>query len=95
MRTVDDMLAGRETPTAPDCNSLGRLLADLDSHQCRFPLRGEGIATRFCAVEIAPADWMPGLAGHSYCTFHRRLSVGRGTEAERTAPRVLERAAGA
>lgn len=73
------------------CNSLGRTLNDLDSHQCRFPPRGEGVATCFCAIEIAPADWMPGFSGGSYCTFHRQLSRGRGTEAERSAVRVLER----
>lgn len=77
------------------CNSRGRTLNDLDSHQCRFPLHGEGVATRFCAVEISPADWMPGFSGGSYCTFHRQLSRGSGTRAERSAVRVLERAAGA
>lgn len=95
MRTIDAAITGLCTPRAPGCNSLGRVLLDLDTHQCRFPLHGEGAAMRFCAVEISPADWMPGLAGHSYCTFHRRLSVGRGTEAECSAPRVLEKAAGA
>lgn len=87
------MLAGIDAPMPNGCNSLGRILADLDSHQCRFPLRGDGAATRFCAVEVSEADWLPGFAGRSYCTFHRRLSEGRGTEAERAAPRVLERLA--
>lgn len=95
MRTIDAAIAGLCTPRAPGCNSLGRKLVDLDSHECRFPLHGEGAGIRFCAVEIAPADWMPGFSGGSYCTFHRQLSRGRGTEAERSAPRVLQRAAGA
>ncbi|RWF66870.1 hypothetical protein [Mesorhizobium sp.] len=91
MRSVADMLAGIDPPLAPGCNSLGRLLADLDSHQCRFPLRGEAALTRFCAVEVSAADWLPGFSGGSYCTFHRRISEGRGTDAERAASRVLER----
>lgn len=92
MRTVAAAIAGLCTPRASDCNSRGRLMADLSSHECRFPLYGEGVATRFCAVEIAPADWNPGFSGGSYCPFHRQLSRGRGTESERSAVRVLERA---
>ncbi|TIM24734.1 MAG: hypothetical protein E5Y74_00625 [Mesorhizobium sp.] len=94
MRSVHDMIAGRDAPQPQGEKSLGRILADLDSHQCRFPLRGEGAAMRFCATEVTEADWLPGFAGRSYCTFHRRLSEGRGTPAERAAPRVLERLAG-
>jgi len=92
MRSVAAAIAGQDAPTAPGCNSLGRVLADLSSHQCRFPLRGEGAAMRFCAVEIAPGEWMPGASGGSYCRFHRRVVVGRGTEGERTAHRALEKA---
>lgn len=71
----------------------GKTLADIGSHECRFPLHGEGAATRFCAVEISPGEWLPGMSGGTYCRFHRTLSVGRGTPAERAAHRVLERAA--
>lgn len=95
MRSLDEALAGQNAPLAPGCNSLGRVLADLSSHECRFPLRGEGAATRFCAIEISPADWMPGRVGGSYCTYHRHITVGRGTEGERTALRVLEKAGAA
>lgn len=84
-------IAGIAAPGS--CNSIGRLLVDLRSHECRFPLHGEGLATRFCAVEISPGEWQPGTAGGSYCRFHRRLAAGRGTEGERTALRVLEKAA--
>jgi hypothetical protein len=91
MRSVLDMIAGRDAPTANGHNGAGRLLVDLDSHQCRFPLHGDGAGTRFCAAEVSDADWLPGFAGRCYCTFHRRLSEGRGTEAERAAPRVLQR----
>jgi len=91
MRSVAAMLAGIDAPLAPGCNSLGRRLTDLSSHQCRFPLRGEGAATRFCAVEIAPDEWLPGKSGGSYCRFHRNVSTSRGTESERAAPSVLER----
>jgi hypothetical protein len=93
MRTVADMLAGVDAPMPKGCKGLGRILADLDSHQCRFPLRGDGAATRFCAAEVSESDWLPGFAGRSYCTFHRSLSEGRGTPAERAATRVLERLA--
>lgn len=77
--------------TAPRCNSRGRLLVDLNSHECRFPLHGAGADARFCAVEISSADWRPGFSGGSYCRFHRNIARGVGTEGERTAPRVLER----
>lgn len=66
-------------------------LADLRSHVCHFPVGGEGADTRFCAVEILPRDWNPVAHGGRYCRHHRMISVGRGTEGERTAPRVLER----
>lgn len=85
------MIAGRDAPQAKA--GRGRILIDLDSHQCRFPLRGEGAAMRFCAEPVSEIDWLPGFSGRCYCTFHRRLSEGRGTEAERAAPRVLERLA--
>ncbi|TIM07580.1 hypothetical protein [Mesorhizobium sp.] len=94
MRTVLDMIAGRDAPLAAGSNGMGRVLADLNTHhQCRFPLRGEGVATRFCAAEVSEADWLPGAPGRCYCRFHRRLTEGRGTGAERAAPRVLERLA--
>lgn len=91
MRTVTEAIAGIDAPRTEGCKSLGRLLLDLDSHQCRFPLHGSGAETRFCAVEIPTGDWMPGFSGGSYCRFHRQLTQGRGTEGERTAERVLER----
>lgn len=91
MRTVAAAIGGLDAPLAPGCNSLGRMLADLDSHQCCFPLRGQGAATRFCAVEIAPGEWMPGACGGSYCRFHRIVSRGRGSEAERDALEILLR----
>ncbi|WP_421912759.1 hypothetical protein [Mesorhizobium sp.] len=94
MRTVLDMIAGRDAPQPHGQTGLGRILADLESHQCRFPLRGEGAATRFCAAEVSDAAWLPGSPGRCYCAFHQRVTVGRGTEAERSAPRVLERLAG-
>lgn len=91
MRTVDDMIAGRDAPVVKGGSDLGRILADLASHQCRFPLRGDGAAMRFCAAEVSETDWMPGFPGRSYCRFHRPLTEGRGTPAERAAPRVLLR----
>jgi hypothetical protein len=60
---------------APECRSRGRLLTDLDSHQCRFPIVGEGVGARFCAVEIAVGEWLPGFPMGSYCQFHRTVVV--------------------
>jgi hypothetical protein len=91
-RTLAEAIAGQNAPVVQSCNSLGRLLVDLSSHQCRFPLRGEGAAMRFCAVEIGPDEWQPGRSGGSYCRHHRLVTTGRGTESERTAHRVLEKA---
>jgi hypothetical protein len=90
-RSILAAIAGQDAPLAPGCNSRGRLPLDLDSHECRFPLHGAGADTRFCAVEIAPGEWMPGRDGGSYCRYHRLLATGRGTEGERTAHRALER----
>ncbi|MDG4903178.1 hypothetical protein P9279_21960 [Mesorhizobium sp. WSM4962] len=80
MRSVTDMLAGIDPPMPKGCNSLGRLLADLSSHQCRFPLRGEGAATRFCAAEVEVEVWQPGKSGACYCGFHR--TIARASRAE-------------
>ena len=90
-RSIADMLAGRNAPEARP--GAGRVLAELDDRQCRFPLRGDGAATRFCAEEIAPGEWRPGFSGGCYCRFHRHVTEGPGTRAERDAPRALERAA--
>lgn len=89
MRSVADMLAGIDPPLPKGVHGMGRLLADLAARQCRFPLRGEGAATRFCAAEVEAEIWQPGKSGACYCAFHRNLAVGRGTEAERAASRVL------
>jgi len=82
VRTIEAMIAGRDAPLAPGCNSLGRTMLDLRSHQCRFPVRGEGAATRFCAVEVAVGDWLPGQSFGSYCTFHRTFLRGQPSVAE-------------
>ena len=82
MRSILDMIAGRDAPLAPGCNSLGRSMLDLGSHQCRFPLRGSGAAMRFCAIEIAVGDWLPGHSFGSYCAFHRDFLRGQPSVAE-------------
>jgi hypothetical protein len=95
MRTIAEAIAGTNVPMPAGCNSLGRVLADLTSHQCHFPLHGSGVGTRFCAVEVAPHDWQPGKTGGCYCRFHRQLSQGCGTESERSAVRLLKKYGGA
>ncbi|QKC83248.1 hypothetical protein [Mesorhizobium sp. NZP2077] len=82
MRTIEAMIAGRDAPLAPGCNSLGRSMLELRSHQCRFPLRGSGAAMRFCAVEVEVGAWMPGLSLGSYCSFHRDFLRGQPSVAE-------------
>lgn len=82
MRTVLDMIAGRDAPLAPGGNAVGRTMLDLRSHQCRFPLRGSGAATRFCAVEVAVGQWLPGQNLGSYCSFHRDFLRGQPNVAE-------------
>jgi hypothetical protein len=91
MRSVIAMIAGIDPPMPKGIQTTGRLLADLKARQCRFPLRGEGAATRFCAADVEDEVWQPGKSGGCYCRFHRNVVVGRGTESERAAPRVLER----
>lgn len=86
MRSVDDMIAGRNAPTTQ-----GLTLADISHRQCRFPVSGDGAQTLFCAAEIPHGDWMPGASGGSYCSFHKDLARGRGTDAERRAHRDLKR----
>lgn len=69
-RTIDDAIAGRNAPVAPGASPLGRLLADLDWRDCRFPLRGDGAATRFCGA--------PAAADSRYCGYHHTLCHGAG-----------------
>lgn len=76
------MIAGRNAPLAPGCNSFGRSMLELTSHQCRFPLRGSGAATRFCAVEVPVGHWLPGQNLGSYCGFHRDFLRGQPSVAE-------------
>ena len=48
-----------------------RPLLQLAPRQCRYPIAGDGDATHFCAVEVAPGEWMPGRVGGCYCAAHR------------------------
>ena len=76
MRSVLDMVATRNAPIAPGCASRGKLLSEMDSHQCRFPVREEGGRNFFCAVEVRAGDWMPGKQHGCYCRFHREYLRG-------------------
>lgn len=58
----------------------------LDKHVCKWPLWDQFNANaKCCGAERA--------ASGPYCAFHAALSIGRGTEGERTAVRILERTA--
>ncbi|MBP0439607.1 hypothetical protein [Tianweitania sediminis] len=50
----------------------------IKDRQCRYPLSGEGDATRFCAAEVSADRWAGGRSGDRYCDKHRDLcSTGR------------------
>lgn len=52
--------------------------------RCKWPLWGEDQSVGDCCGAIRMED-------SPYCEFHSRISVGRGTEGERTALKVLEK----
>jgi hypothetical protein len=55
-----------------------------DRRLCMWPLWGSDVSVGDCCGA-------PRVEGGSYCEHHAARSVGRGTESERTADRVLER----
>jgi hypothetical protein len=72
-------------------NGESKALRDLQDGECRWPLDapdGHSETFLFCAAPIDGPAW-PGC----YCAHHRRVMRGVGTESERSAHRVLERAA--
>lgn len=54
-----------------------KMLLDMNSTDCRWPVADSGAETKFCCHEVAP--------GSAYCGFHYSLSRGRGTPSERAA----------
>lgn len=78
MRTIDDMIEGRNAPIAPGSDGLGFRLVDLDAHDCRFPIRQDRDGIYFCAEESAEAG--------SYCAFHAAYLSGQAYIASRAAP---------
>lgn len=56
-------------------------LFDLESSDCRWPVSGEKADMLFCGHNVEP--------GCPYCPGHKRMSIGRGTESERTALKSL------
>ena len=56
-------------------------LFDLGHSDCRWPVQGDKASTLFCGHNTVP--------NCSYCAGHKRMSIGRGTESERTALKVL------
>lgn len=70
-------------PAKYDDTSLKLAMDQLGGRQCRWPTHGpdEIGMILFCGHE----------AEGSYCTHHKRRSVSRGTESERTAVKVLAR----
>jgi hypothetical protein len=89
------MAPGLKATVAPgdgrafDAARPGMRLADLARHHCRWPVRGAGETTLFCAEAIEPDRIAPGRSGGSYCAHHRSRMAGRGTESERVAHRAL------
>lgn len=60
----------------------GILLENLKPHQCKWPIN-DGGPYLFCGKGREP--------GSPYCHEHKCRSVGNGTEAERSAHRILKR----
>lgn len=58
-------------------------LLDLEAHECKWAMSGEGADIQFCAQEAAG----------SYCEHHRRMSIGQGTKSERMAVRAARKMA--
>lgn len=70
------MIDMRQAPLAPGADPDGWHLADLDSHECRFPVARDQRGTRFCSEAISPDLWRPGQVNGCYCTFHRAYLAG-------------------
>ena len=63
-----------------------KMLYQLESRECRWPMSGDGAGMQFCAQETTGSDV-------SYCEHHYCMSVGPGTKFERGAARALRRLA--
>ncbi|NTG01853.1 hypothetical protein G6L30_17190 [Agrobacterium rhizogenes] len=72
--------------TIPKPVSLRLKLLELSDfvRECRWP-EGERADITFCGHDV--------VEGKSWCPYHARLAMGRGTESERKAASALERAA--
>jgi len=76
MRSVLDMVEGRNAPLPPGHNSCGKTLSSMGSHQCRFPVREVIGRIFFCAEDVPAGEWMPGKQHGCYCRFHREFLRG-------------------
>ncbi|MEX4006915.1 hypothetical protein [Neoaquamicrobium sediminum] len=76
-RSIFDMVAGLNAPVAPDGDPAGWALADLDAHECRFPIGHPSTGVRFCAAVVSADDWRPGAVNGCYCRFHRDYLRGQ------------------
>ncbi len=74
MRSIDDMISGRNAPIAPGGDPNGFVLADLDRAECRFPV-GAGGGVRFCGATVE--RWAPGFQHGCYCAHHRSYLRGQ------------------
>lgn len=63
------MIECRNAPVAPGSDGLGFRLADLDAHDCRFPIRQDRAGIYFCAEATAETG--------SYCPFHADYLSGQ------------------
>lgn len=70
LRSVEDMIAGRNAPIAPAAPAPA-LLTALTGHQCRFPVGHDAAGARFCGASIPADRWLPGKSMGSYCQLHR------------------------
>jgi len=79
MRSVLDMVQARNAPVDPAAGlraARGKPLAQMNSHQCRFPVRESAGIIYFCAGAVHFGEWMPGKQLGCYCRFHRQYLRG-------------------
>lgn len=77
MRSVLDMVSGRNAPIAPGGDPDGFRLVDCEPRECRFPTGNDRDGVRFCAMPVEPAEWRPGRVNGCYCAFHRAFLRGQ------------------
>ncbi len=72
-RSIEEMIACRKAPRAPDGKRRGVRMAELAERACRFPIREVAGGIHFCAAPVEPERWTAGGQHSRYCAFHREF----------------------